>query len=414
MPPVARHRIVHVCHQPSPAHQALGSEPRDIAAEQERQGHAVTFFNVEGAQAHQDSLRSIDAALEAADIVHVHGPETSTLFPQMARRHRGKRLVASIYADDRGGRAASATRRLRARWTTRHYGHIALAGDGARSAYHDCRRHGLTELQVRSVPLPTLVENLVAVYDSVQGQRARTILGARIAVTDEAGVTAALDDSVESRGTCRLAFVNANLGYACATVRRVADALAGFTLINDGVGIDMASRLLYGRAFVQNLSGTDFVPSYLSRSRHRLRLFLLGTRTPVLEKARAEIERRWPRHQIVGVQHGFFTDAETPSIRDRIARLRADIVLVAMGNPRQELWVAENIPSAAPVAVCVGALFDFIAGEVQRAPHWMRSARLEWLYRLTQEPQRLWRRYTVDGLCFAVQVTRQYLSGARS
>jgi alpha-1,3-mannosyltransferase len=93
---------------------------------------------------------------------------------------------------------------------------------------------------------------------------------------------------------------------------------------------------------------------------------------------------------------------------------QADVVLVAMGNPRQEMWLAENLEATGcRLGFAVGALFDFLAGDVSRAPIWMRSTRLEWIYRLLREPGRLWRRYLLGNPIFLLRVFGQWWSGAR-
>jgi exopolysaccharide biosynthesis WecB/TagA/CpsF family protein len=97
--------------------------------------------------------------------------------------------------------------------------------------------------------------------------------------------------------------------------------------------------------------------------------------------------------------------------RSHLALLKGqpvDLLLVAFGNPRQEIWIAERITHEhAHLAIGVGALFDFLAGEVQRAPRWLRAARLEWAYRLMLEPARLWRRYVLGNPAFLLRVLRQ-------
>jgi exopolysaccharide biosynthesis WecB/TagA/CpsF family protein len=75
-----------------------------------------------------------------------------------------------------------------------------------------------------------------------------------------------------------------------------------------------------------------------------------------------------------------------------------------MGQPRQELWAWRNFAQFEATTMCVGALFEFVAGTVSRAPQWMRSARIEWIYRLAQEPKRLWRRYLVGNVKFMARI----------
>ena len=100
-------------------------------------------------------------------------------------------------------------------------------------------------------------------------------------------------------------------------------------------------------------------------------------------------------------------------INAMIKSSNADIVLVGMGNPRQELWLAGNLEATgAELGFAVGALFDFVTGHAPRAPSWIRSVRLEWLYRLSQEPSRLAGRYLVGNPLFILRILGQRFSGA--
>ena len=102
------------------------------------------------------------------------------------------------------------------------------------------------------------------------------------------------------------------------------------------------------------------------------------------------------------------------ALADWIRVVWPDIVLVGMGNPRQELWLAQNIPDVCPMGIAVGALFDFQTGKMSRAPVAMRKARLEWMYRLLQEPSRLVGRYLVGNVVFLGRVALQVAQGERS
>jgi exopolysaccharide biosynthesis WecB/TagA/CpsF family protein len=112
--------------------------------------------------------------------------------------------------------------------------------------------------------------------------------------------------------------------------------------------------------------------------------------------------------------HGYFPARDTPSVVRRINQCRSDILLVAMGNPIQELWLDRHLRNTrALLGIGVGAYLDFVAGRVARAPGWMRRARLEWCFRLAQEPRRLAYRYLVGNPLFLHRVVREHLSAAR-
>ncbi|PZQ19212.1 MAG: glycosyltransferase [Ancylobacter novellus] len=216
---------------------------------------------------------------------------------------------------------------------------------------------------------------------------------------------AAIDRSFEGAGPIRVAFCNANTMLMALDSRDYAQSFSSFLVLNDGVGVDLCSRLFNGRPFEQNLNGTDFVPALLRESRHVFRIFLLGGKPGVAEEAAAKFAEDHPRHSVVGTRDGYFSDEETAHVVAEINRSGASLVLVALGNPRQEEFVAAHGKALeAEVVLMVGALFDFVAGRVVRAPKVMRAARAEWLFRFAQEPRRLGRRYTVDVVRFLAQI----------
>lgn len=200
----------------------------------------------------------------------------------------------------------------------------------------------------------------------------------------------------------RVLIANTNFIVQC---RRLLPAMArpSVRIVNDGIGLDIAAWLVHRRRFAENLNGTDFIPRLCRRSRRPLRFFLLGARPGVAERAarRLAVDYGQP---VVGWCDGYGEFAAASARGELAARInacRADVVLVAFGNPLQEQWILDNDEAIeAPLMFGVGALFDFLAGEVRRAPGWVRRARLEWLFRLCQEPRRLMRRYTVDIVAF--------------
>jgi alpha-1,3-mannosyltransferase len=212
---------------------------------------------------------------------------------------------------------------------------------------------------------------------------------------------------VQSRTATFVTFCNAHTVNLAEKDDEFAAALAGAKVLNDGVGIDLGSRLLYGEPFPANLCGTDFVPAVLGASPSTLRLFLLGSAAGVAEKAGEALAKLGPGHKVVGAHHGFFPADEEEQVRAMIAKADPNLVLVGMGQPRQELWASRNFEHFPVVTMCVGALLEFAAGTVPRAPRWMRTARIEWVHRLMCEPRRLWRRYLVGNVAFVARVLRQ-------
>lgn len=232
--------------------------------------------------------------------------------------------------------------------------------------------------------------------------------GLDVAVLTQHGAVTLLEDKIKGKFPSRVAFLNANLAnvaYEDATVR---DMLQHFLLLNDGSGINLANRVMYGQPFPENLNGTDFTPYFLDHCKHPLRIFLLGAAPAVLKRTVRYFDRRWPKHRIVGFQHGFFPEKDEEKVFLKIKESNPSLVLVAMGNGLQEHWVEKLVPDVALSAWGVGALFDFLCGEVTRAPAWMRGLGIEWTYRLLQEPGRMWRRYLMGNPKFVMRVLREF------
>ncbi|RWB55362.1 WecB/TagA/CpsF family glycosyltransferase [Mesorhizobium sp.] len=239
----------------------------------------------------------------------------------------------------------------------------------------------------------------------------KRILGISVLAIRWDEAIALLSRLIAERRFTKVSFLNAhnaNLAYSDPVF---AEALDDFLVLPDGVGVDIAAKLLYGAPFPDNLNGTDFVPAFLQASTLPLTVALLGATQVNAEAASVKLSALAVQHKFVVVHDGYFSPAEEPTIVERIARLRPDVLLVAMGVPRQELWIARHIDARhCTLPIAVGALLDFLSGTVPRAPLWMRRLRLEWLFRLWIEPGRLWRRYVVGNPLFLWRVFKQKLA----
>ncbi len=196
-----------------------------------------------------------------------------------------------------------------------------------------------------------------------------------------------------------LLFANTNFVMSC---RPLAPALHGpeTLIVNDGIGLDLASRLFHRRPFPENLNGTDFVPKLLGALDRPTRIFLLGARPAVVQRA-ADLLGRIDRIEVAGAIDGYGGMVDDDAVMATYAAAGPDILLVALGDPRQARWiVAHRGRHRVTLVVGVGALFDFVSGNVPRAPAWIRRLRLEWVYRLLHEPRRLAKRYSIDLVAF--------------
>lgn len=173
----------------------------------------------------------------------------------------------------------------------------------------------------------------------------------------------------------------------------------------DGMPLVWISRLV-GKALPQRVTGADLVPRLAKESGPcRLRLFFLGGSGSIGQIAIDTLHKRYPDMLVAGYESPFVTtegtqmllsQQEDTQLVQRINDARPDILLVAFGNPKQEVWFNRNrYRLRVPVTVGIGGTFEFIAGTVARAPIWMQRTGLEWLWRFMQEPSRLWRRYAM-------------------
>lgn len=212
----------------------------------------------------------------------------------------------------------------------------------------------------------------------------------------------------------RVSFLNAHNANVACDDPEFAAALKRFLILPDGIGVDLAAKILYGQPFPANLNGTDFVPALFAATTEPLTVGLLGATRRNADRAAAALAALAPQHRFVVVHDGFFSAAQETEILAELEALRPDVLLVAMGVPRQEFWIDRRLTTRhCSLPIAVGALLDFLSGAVPRAPHWMRRMRLEWLFRLMIEPGRLWRRYVVGNPLFLTRVMLQKLMGRR-
>ena len=197
-----------------------------------------------------------------------------------------------------------------------------------------------------------------------------------------------------------IAFINADCVNKLSSSDNYRKALDAFDhLYADGVGMRIAARL-QGQAFIDNVNGTDLFPllaSELEQSGHRI--FLLGGKPGVAEEVITYLEVNFPKLRIAGHHHGYLTAESSEVVVELINESNADVVLVAMGAPKQEIWINEHKSKInSRLLVGVGGLFDFYSGNVSRAPVWLRGLSLEWVWRLIMQPQDKAKGVLRDGL----------------
>lgn len=219
-------------------------------------------------------------------------------------------------------------------------------------------------------------------------------------------------DGDQPRQVC---FVNADCANIAYHDPDYLAALKGADIcLADGIGMKLAGKLL-AREIRQNVNGTDLFPGLCQAlEKSGKGVFLLGARPGVAEDVAAWMKANHPGIEVRGCQHGYFTESEQAAVFDRIRTSRSSLLLVAFGAPSQDVWIRQNLSRLnINVGMGVGGLFDFYSGRIARAPLWMREIGMEWLYRLTREPRRLWKRYLVGNVVFLYRVLRERYASER-
>lgn len=200
---------------------------------------------------------------------------------------------------------------------------------------------------------------------------------------------AAAQNLIKERSGAYMVTPNPEIVMLCRNNPELTGVIDGAALVlPDGIGIMYGAKIL-GTPLKQRIPGIDFISALMPRlaAGEFNRVFLLGSKPGVAEKAAAKLISLYPGIEMVGTNDGYFTDDET--VVEKINAAEPDLLLVCLGAPKQELWMQKNAPAlnAALIAGLGGAL-DVFAGEVKRAPSGMRRLGLEWLYRLIKEPWR--------------------------
>jgi N-acetylglucosaminyldiphosphoundecaprenol N-acetyl-beta-D-mannosaminyltransferase len=243
------------------------------------------------------------------------------------------------------------------------------------------------------------------------------VLGIPLAITDYEGTMDWMDAAIAQRERVYVTAAAVHLVMVSQERLDVRDAVLGAFAVPDGQPLVWAMRALGYRA--SRVYGPDLMLRYCERcAQTGVRMFLYGGRNQgALVQLVTNLRLRFPGIRIVG---GVSPPYRPPSadedaaIAEEINRSGADVVWVGTGQPKQEEWMArlrERVD--APVMAGVGAAFDFHAGLVPQAPHWMQGVGLEWVFRLGHEPRRLWRRYARYNPRFVAAFARQYLRERR-
>jgi N-acetylglucosaminyldiphosphoundecaprenol N-acetyl-beta-D-mannosaminyltransferase len=186
------------------------------------------------------------------------------------------------------------------------------------------------------------------------------------------------------------------------------DIIARCELVTaDGQAVVWASKVL-GDALPERVAGIDLMDALLDRAAKRgWAVYFLGAKPDVLERAVVRLRERHPGLRVAGTRDGYFSEAEEPAVAEAIREARPQLLFVAMPSPKKEYFLGTYGPRmSVPFVMGVGGSIDVMAGLTRRAPRLMQRAGLEWLFRLAQEPRRMFRRYLLTNVRFIALVAR--------
>ena len=235
------------------------------------------------------------------------------------------------------------------------------------------------------------------------------ILGVDVDAVTMAEAVNVVRRAMDTRAGVMVATANAEMLMRAThdeELRRILNASA--LVVPDGAGTVWAARHL-GHAMPERVAGYDLAQELLRCApAEGRRVYFFGSAPGVAEKAKAKAEQLYPGIEIVGVRNGFFSPADNAAIIAEIRAARPDLLLVALGVPKQEKWIAAHLAELdVPVAIGVGGTLDVMAGVMKRAPHWMQRAKLEWLFRGLMQPKRAGRLLALPKFVLKVHASRK-------
>jgi N-acetylglucosaminyldiphosphoundecaprenol N-acetyl-beta-D-mannosaminyltransferase len=247
--------------------------------------------------------------------------------------------------------------------------------------------------------------------NSPTGKMSVAVLGCPITNMSLSGFVSMAEQFIASKAPHYIAMMNVAKLVKMRSDKELAESILAADLIGaDGTPLVWVSRL-FGTPLPGRVNGTDLMYRLLERANEkRYRIFFFGATDNVLQRVLEIVRRDYSGVVIAGSQHGYFAPAEEPAIVQKIRTAQPDILLIAFGTPKKELWVKRYLAAMeVPVIHGVGGSFDVLAGVVRRAPSWMQRSGLEWFFRLLQEPGRMWRRYLVTNASFVLLVFCEWL-----
>ncbi|RKX58212.1 MAG: glycosyltransferase [Thermodesulfobacteriota bacterium] len=221
-----------------------------------------------------------------------------------------------------------------------------------------------------------------------------------------------IDNAIKEGKHVHHAVVNAAKIVKMQEDKELYNSIVNADIINaDGMPIVWASRLL-GKPLPERVAGIDLMQELIKLAYNRkYKIFFFGAKEEVVKKVVEKYSREYSPEIIAGYRNGYYSEEEEPLIAKQIAESGANILFVGISSPKKEkfLYKYKHILKNVNFIMGVGGSFDVIAGKIKRAPKWMQKCGLEWVYRLVQEPRRMWRRYLIGNTKFIILVIKEFL-----
>ena len=221
-----------------------------------------------------------------------------------------------------------------------------------------------------------------------------------------------IDNAIKEGKHIHHAVVNAAKIVKMQEDKELYNSIVNADIINaDGMPIVWASRLL-GKPLPERVAGIDLMQELIKLAYNRkYKIFFFGAKEEVVKKVVKKYSKEYSPEIIAGYRNGYYSEEEESLIAKQIAESRANILFVGISSPKKEkfLYKYKHILKNVNFIMGVGGSFDVIAGKIKRAPKWMQKYGLEWVYRLVQEPRRMWRRYLIGNTKFIILVIKEFL-----
>jgi N-acetylglucosaminyldiphosphoundecaprenol N-acetyl-beta-D-mannosaminyltransferase len=334
-----------------------------------------------------------------------------------AIRAQIRRLSGTVPAAYAGPRETAARLRHTVRpgllcdWWIRRCANVAYDSEIAVDAEYVAQRGVRRDMQVFFRAMPALLGLLISRHSGGECQTQVRVQGIRLDNLTMNAAIRAIVNFTDQNVTRHVCFVNpqcANAAYKDNHYRTVLERAD--LVLSDGIGMKLAGIMLR-REIRENVNGTDMFPRLCKAlAQARKSVYLLGAQPGVAEDVARWAEGNYPGLTVKGCRDGYFTKDEEPEVAAEIAASGADVLLVAMGSPRQDIWIHSHKDSlGVKAAIGVGGLFDFYSGRLPRAPQWVREIGMEWFFRMMQEPGRMWKRYVIGNNIFLYHVLKEKL-----